>query len=170
MICCKSRIATLGIVLFTLTACASVTNEYKGPTLPSDQTALVESGSYTNIESLDGRRTTKLKMALLPGEHTVQMRPSEQEQPNQAYLFYSWVTGSVTFVAEAGHRYLVYVDFVPTPGPADEEKGSGYTWTGYVLDRSTGKRIADTGQLPLGVAPRGFPTGFPTVGPNIMYR
>jgi hypothetical protein len=158
------------ILLLALTACASVTKKYTGPTLPSDQTALVGSGPYTHIENLDGQRITTLRMAVMPGEHKVEMRPAEQDQPNQAYLFYSWLSGSVTFVAEAGHRYLVYVDFVPTPGPADEERGSGFTWTGYVLDRSTGKKIASTGQLPLGVAPRGFPTGFPMTAPGIMLR
>jgi hypothetical protein len=109
-------------------------------------------------------------VAVLPGEHTLHMRPAEQDQPNQAYIFYSWVIGLVEFVAEAGHRYRVYVDFVPTPGPADEEKGSGFTWIGYVLDKSTGQKIANTGQLPLGVEPRRFPTGFPATVPNIIYR
>jgi hypothetical protein len=166
--------ATVGIVLLALTACStSATKEYAGPTLPSDQTALVESGPYTHIRGLDDQRIASLRVAVLPGAHTIEMRPAEQEQPYREYLFYSRVTGSAKFVAEAGHRYLAYVDFIPGPGPADEDKGSGYTWIGYVLDTSTGKKIANTERLALEVEPRSFPTGFPTgvpTTPNIMHR
>ena len=160
MFCRSAEIVALGVLLLTVTACSTVvTKEYSGPMLPSDQTALIESGPCTDIKKLDGRAITSLRAAVLPGEHTVEMRPAEQEQPIRAYLFHSWVTGSVKIVAEAGHRYLAYVDFVPAPEPADEVEGSGYTWIGYVLDKSTGRKIANTGRLPLGVEPRGFPTG-----------
>ena len=165
-------IAALGILLLALTACATgVTKEYGGPALPEDQVALIESGPYTHIEKIDGQRVATLRATVLPGQHTAEMRPAEQEQPYREYIFYTHVSGSVRFGVEAGHRYLVYVDFVPTKGPADEEKGSGYTeknsgytWIGYVLDKSTGKKIANTGPLPLSVEPRVFPTGLPSGG------
>jgi hypothetical protein len=154
------RTAFLGVLLLAVVACAATTTrEYTGPTLPNDQIALIESGPYTHIERVDGQGIPTLRIGVLPGEHSVELRPAEQEQPYREYLFYSWVTGSVRFRVEAGHRYLVYVDFVPASGPADEQKGSGYTWIGYVLDKSTGRKVANTGRLPLGVEPRLVPGG-----------
>jgi hypothetical protein len=152
--------AALGMLILMLTACASgVTKEYAGPTLPEDRIALIESGPYTHIEKVDGKKLTTLRVAVNPGEHVVQMRPSEQDQPYREYIFYTSATGTAKFAAEAGHKYLAYVDFVPSKGPADEEKGSGYTWIGYILDKSTGNKVANTGYLPVSVEPRGFPSG-----------
>jgi hypothetical protein len=171
MVCQNMRMIAVGIVLLAVSACAAATTSgYTGPTLPGDQTALIESGPYTNIEKLDDQTITALRVSVLPGEHTVVMRPAEQEQPYREYLFYSRVSGAVKFVAEAGHRYLAYVDFVPAPGPADEAKGSGYTWIGYILDKSTGGKIANTGPLPLGAESRSFPAGFQFVPQNTQHR
>ena len=165
------RVMVLAIFLVGLTACASTTTrEYSGPELPADQTALVESGPYTEIEVVDGRAVGALKVAVLPGTHSVALRPSEHGQPIRDYWFYSRSTGSVSFNAEAGHRYLVYVDFVPDEGPADEQKGSGYVWIGYVLDRATGKKIANTGKLPVGVEPRIWPGGTLPFDRRVMNR
>jgi len=125
---------------------------YPGPTLPADQTALIESGAYTNVERCDGLKITSLKVAVLPGEHLIEMTPADQGQPQRGYLFYSSVTGSISFTAEAAHTYLVYVDFVAAPAPADEG-GSGYEWIGYVQDRASGKTIANSGRLPLKAHP-----------------
>ena len=125
---------------------------YQGPTLPADQTALIESGSYTLIEKCDGLKITSLKVAVLPGEHVIEMTPAQQGQPYRGYLFYSLVTGSVSFIAEAGHTYLAYVDFLAASAPANEG-GSGYEWIGYVQDRSSGQMIANTGRLPLKAEP-----------------
>ncbi len=157
------KLMVLGIFLLGLAACASTTQQYAGPALPADRTALVESGPYTYIESIDGTPTTTLRATVLPGVHTLTMRPDEQNQPVREYIFYSHGPGSVSFEAEAGRRYLVYVDFVHEEGPVDRLKGSGYTWIGYVLDKSTGRKIADTGRLPLGVQPR-QPFGFTAPG------
>jgi hypothetical protein len=155
VICHSGKIAALGILLLALTACATtLTKGYAGPALSGDQTALVESGPYTRIVKYDGMKLSSQNVAVLPGEHTVEMRLEEAEQPNWEYFFYSGATGSVTFTAEPGHRYLVYINIVPAPGLADEERGSGYTWVGCIQDRSTGKKIASTSPLPLEADPR----------------
>jgi hypothetical protein len=160
MIYCSGRIAALGILVFTLAACATtLTKGYEGPALPGDQTALVESGPYTHIEKYDGMKLSSQNVTVLPGEHTVEMRLVEAQQPSREYFFYSGATGSVTFTAEAGHKYLVYINFVPAPEQADEEKGSGYTWVGYIQDKSTGKKIASTPPLPLEAQPTFIPAG-----------
>jgi len=125
---------------------------YPGRALPADQTATIETGAYTQIEKCDGLKITSLKVAVLPGEHVIEMTPAEQGQPQRGYLFYSSVTGSACFTAEAGQAYLVYVDFVAASAPVTEG-GSGYEWIGYVQDRSSGKMIADTGRLPLKAQP-----------------
>jgi hypothetical protein len=161
MICCSGRIAALGILVFALAACATtLTKGYEGATLPDDQTALVESGPYTHIEKYDGMKLSSQNVTVLPGEHTVEMRLA-QGQPSRQYFFYSRATGFVTFTAEAGHRYLVYINFIPVPEQAEEEKGSGYTWVGCIQDKSTGKKIASTPPLPLEAEPSelAYPSG-----------
>ncbi len=149
----------LAVALLTLIACSTTPmREYAGPP-PGDQTAVVETGPYTRIEEVDGQRVRSLKVGVLPGPHSLGLRPDEQTQPVREYVFYTWVTGSVDFTAIAGHTYLVYVDFVADKRPVDEQTGSGFVWVGHVVDKSTGKRIANTGELPLGAERRGFPTG-----------
>jgi hypothetical protein len=64
----------------------------------------------------------------------------------------------VTFTAQAGHKYLAYVDFVTSKAPA-EESGTGFVWIGYVQDKSSGVRLAKTDELPLGAERRGYPGG-----------
>jgi hypothetical protein len=125
---------------------------YRGPALPADQTALVESGAHTHITRCDGLKITSLKAAVLPGEHVLEMAPAEEGQPYRGYLFHSTVTGSVGFDAEAGHAYTVHVDIVTASTPVDEG-GSGYEWIGYVRDRSSGKVVASTVSLPLEAYP-----------------
>lgn len=147
-------LTVLGVFLLGLAACTSTTQHYAGPALPDERTALIESGPYTYIESINGKKIATLRATVLPGTLVLTMRPDEQNQPVREYVFYSRGPGSVSFDAEAGHRYLAYVVFVPEEGPADELKGSGYVWIGYVLDKSTGRKVAETGRLPLDVEPR----------------
>ncbi len=155
MICCNGRIAALGILLLALTACGTtLTKGYAGSDLPGDQTALVESGPYTHMVRYDGMKLSSPNVTVLPGQHTIEMRLAAGEQPSREYFFHSGATGSVTFTAEPGHRYLAYINFVPVPGLADEESGSGYTWVGCIQDRSSGKKIASTSPLPLEADPR----------------
>lgn len=143
------------ILLAVLAACApTVMKGYPGPVLPVSQIARVESGAYTGIEVLDGRRVTSDAVNVLPGMHTIVVRPIEYQQPAGPYWFYSLVAASVAFTAEAGHTYLAYVDFVVAPGPAVEEKGSGFRWVGYVADRPANRIVAKTDLLPLEARPR----------------
>ena len=157
------RLGALAAVLALLAsgACAyAPTRAYPGPALPAEQTAVVESGPYTDIVSADGVEVRGLSAALLPGNHTIAMIPVETGQPNQGWLFYSRVTGSVAFTAEAGHRYTAYVDFVGQSVPGHEDY-SGWSWFGCIQDKATGVRLARTERLPLGAYPYSHSSGGP---------
>jgi hypothetical protein len=160
------RIVVLGLAAFALGACAGTPMQgYTGPVLPSDQTALVRSGPHTDIVTCDGVRVSGLSVAVLPGEHTIEMNLTDRPDTDGyfgAYFFYSMGTGSVSFTAEAGHKYTVYVNAAPAPA-TEEEVGTGYTWAGYIEDETTHKRLARTDRLPLGVEPRGYPGGAPAM-------
>jgi hypothetical protein len=154
----KLMAIAMPLLLLGLLSCAPIAKEYAGPELPGSQTALIEAGAYTHFEGLDGKAVGALRLAVMPGVHSVTIRPAENEQPMGQYLYYSWVSGTVQFTAEAGHRYLVYVEYT-TQRPNEDEEGTGFVWIGHVTDRTTGKKIAKTDSLPLGVEPRGWPTG-----------
>jgi len=147
----------LAVAIFALGACSSApTKGYSGPAMPADQTALIVSGPYTDLESVDGVKVSGLRVSVLPGKHTVGMRPSNYGSSYPGYLgpyyFYSLVTGSVEFSAEAGHRYVAWVRM--GPGPATEElTGSGFEWRGYVEDQTTNHNLVRTAALPLEAEP-----------------
>ncbi len=146
------RIVGLGVAVLALAACAGEAMKgYTGPVLPADQTALVTRGPYTDLVACDGTKVSGVGVTLLPGVHTIEMKPNNQQQ-NYTVLFHSTVIGSVSFTAEAGHRYLAYVSISPAP-PTDEEAGSGYTWTGIIEDKATHRKVARTDKLPLFVEP-----------------
>jgi hypothetical protein len=151
-------VIAIPLLLLGVLSCAPIVKEYAGPELPGNQTALVEAGAYTHLAGLDGKAVTALRLAVMPGVHSVTIKPAENEQPMGPYLYYSWVQGDVQFTAEAGHRYLVYVEYRTQP-PSEDELGTGFVWIGHVVDRTTGKKIAKTDAFPLGVEPRGWPTG-----------
>jgi hypothetical protein len=130
--------------------------------LPAEQTAVVESGPYTDIVSADGVKVAGLSVALLPGSRTIEMIPGQTGQPDQGWAFYSTVTGSVAFTAEAGHRYVAYVDFESQPVPG-HEKYSGWSWFGWIRDKTTGVKLASTGRLPLGAYPYSRDSGGPAL-------
>jgi len=155
------RLGVLAAVMAFLApgACAyAPTKAYPGPALPAEQTAVVVSGPYTDIVSADGVKVQGLSVALLPGSHTIVMIPSEIGQPNQGWLFYSTVTGSVAFAAEAGHRYIAYVEFVSQSVPG-HENFSGWSWFGSIRDKATGVQLARTERLPLGAYPYSYGGG-----------
>lgn len=145
----------LTILLAVLAACApTVMKGYPGPVLPDSRIARIETGAYTAIEAVDGLSATSDTVDVLPGNHTIVVRPLEYQQPASQYWFYSMVAASVNFVAEPGHSYQVHVEFVVAPGPAAEEKGSGFRWVAYVVDRPGNLTVAKTDLLPLEARPR----------------
>jgi hypothetical protein len=157
-----SLLLGLCVVMFLgLTNCAVVTTQwYEGQGKPANETAIIETGPYTNIEAIDGKTVNALRIAVLPGTYQVSIKPGEpDQQPLSPYLFYSRVTGSISFTAQAGHTYMVYVKFLTEQKPADEIRGSGFVWIAYILDRSVDKKIAQTDPLPLEAEHRGWPTG-----------
>jgi hypothetical protein len=157
----KLFLILLAVQFLGFTACSFGTTQwYGGQGKPANETAIIESGPYTNIEAIDGKAVTGLKIAVLPGTYQVSIKPGEpDQQPLGPYLFFSRVIGSISFNAEAGHTYMVYVNFLTEKKPADEIKGSGFVWVAYVVDQSAGKRIAQTDPLPLEAEHRGWPTG-----------
>ena len=155
------EIAALGAVLLAMTACANTPfKTYAGPALPAEQTAVVGSGPYTDLVAVDGTRVSSLSVAVLPGTHAIEMKPVDNIDYGYQgpYYFWSLVTGSVKFTAEPGHKYQVYVHIAPAPY-SEELTGSGYTWTGYVEDRTVDKKVGWTERLPLQVEPRNYSTG-----------
>lgn len=146
--------------LLLLSAC-HVMKAYPGPELPSTQTALVQGGAYTEITSLDGHPVTSQALSVLPGPHTITMRIFDQEPTpiSVQYAFYSFSDGSVNFVADPGHRYIVSVDVAASPFPMSEEYPTGFGWMGYVSDRTNKQIVARTDYLPAGVWPRTIDLG-----------
>ena len=160
-----------------LGSCSSAPMQaYSGPALPMEQTALITSGFHTDLISVDGVKVPGTSAAVLPGPHTVVIRPGgDVISPygyRQDYFFYSLVDGAVNFTAQAGHTYRAEVVISnATPEMADQHgnefKGNvgyglgatGFVWTGYIQDRTAETRIAMTGPLPLQAEPRGTRSG-----------
>jgi hypothetical protein len=167
------KILVLGLAVLALGACSSApTRLYSGPALPAQETAVVTNGPYTDIVAVDGVVVSSERVALLPGRHTVGMRPSEQLYNDYDYygpgnyIFWSRVDGEAEFMAEPGHVYQVYANMTAAPpgtgyGNEGNTRGSpsGFVWTGYVTDKTAHKRVAATKMLPLEAWPRGFSTG-----------
>lgn len=144
------------VALFLLSACSQVMQSYPGPELPSTKTALVQSGSHTQIVSLDGHAVTSETVSILPGPHTIVVRIYDDEQVPMSvdYAYYSLSDGSVDFIAEPGHRYVASVDVVASPFPISGENDSGFRWVGYIHDRTIDQIVAKTDYLAVGVWPR----------------
>jgi hypothetical protein len=160
------------VALIGLGACAGTTMQgYSGPALPADQTAVVRSGPYTDLVSVDGVRVSGRVVSLLPEKHTIVMRPSNSQTTygyKEAYILYSNVDGSLDFTGESGHTYSVYVNVAPTPTASEDSalaytdfgpNDTGFIWIGYVTDEMAGKRLAETDRLALQAEPRAYPTG-----------
>jgi hypothetical protein len=142
------------MALLAIGACAFTPMKgYPGPALPASETAIVEGAWRTDLVSVDGVKVPGFSVALLPGQHTIEMIPGEHEQrPNYVWVFHSPVAGSITFMAEAGRRYLAGVDFADRPAPGYEDY-SKWSWVGYIRDETTRAVAAWTGVLPLGAYP-----------------
>lgn len=155
MVFCNLRVVVLGAVVLTLAACAGVPMQgYTGPALPAEQTALVQTGAYTDLIACDGKKVSGLGLTVLPSVHTIELKPDDQQQSymQTGFIYRSTVTGSISFTAEAGHKYLVYVNIAPGPS-TDENAGTGYTWVGIVEDETTHRKVAKTDHLPLQIEP-----------------
>jgi hypothetical protein len=168
----QSKILALVLAFLVLGAFAVTMRGYSSTALAAEQTAVLKSGAYTDVVAADGTKVPGLSVALLPGKHTIQMKPSDNQTTSQygPYYFYSWVTGSVEFTAEPGHTYVAYVKIAPTPAtaqdsdvgyPATGSTDTGFTWVGYITDETTGKRLAKTDRLTLQAQWRGYPGGAP---------
>jgi hypothetical protein len=164
------KIMALVVGLLALTACAGTTKGYSGPALPADQTSVVRSGPYTDLVATDGVRVSGLSVALLPGKHTIEFKPSDNQQTYGygAYYFYSRVTGSIAVMAEAGRTYLAYVRIETAPATTDDSSAgyavdgstdTGFTWSGYITDEATGQILGRTDRLPLQAEPRNYSYG-----------
>ena len=132
------RIVALGTAVLAPAACAGTPMQgYTRPVLPAEQTALVRSGPSTNLIACDGAKVPGLGISVSPSVHTIEPKPDNQRQDymQTGFLFRSSVTGSVSFTAEAGHRYLAYAITAPAPS-TDEKMGTGYTWVGIVEDET----------------------------------
>jgi hypothetical protein len=150
------RFPIVGVVLLSLWACAGAPMKgYTGPALPPEKIAVVRTGPHADLVAADDTRMTGTAVTILPGEHKIVMKPNEQQQDyiaNGCYYFHSKVTGSVSFVAEAGHNYLAYVSF-SRDGKTEDDAGTGFTWTGIIEDQTTHKKVGNTGRLELGAQP-----------------
>jgi hypothetical protein len=136
-----ARAFCAGLALLLVSSCASVIKQgYEGAKLPTDRTAVIQSGPYTDIEGYDGTQLGSrwLSIAVLPGRHAIEVAFPPRLTGNAFY--YSDVTGLVTFDALAGHRYVAYAYLV-----------SPDLWIAYVSDRTSGERVAQSELLPLKV-------------------
>ena len=118
------KIVAMGMAFLAIGACAGTPMQgYTGPVLPADQTALVSSGPYTDLVACDGTRVPGLSVDVLPGKHAIEMKVSDQIDMygyDGAYFFYSLGPGSATFTAEAGRKYVAYVNIAPEPAREEE--------------------------------------------------
>ena len=152
-----------------LGACSTAPMQaYSGSALPLGQAALVMGGFHTNLISVDGMRVSGSSLTVMPGAHTLVLRPAGGVENSfgyqPGYYFYSLVNCSVTFTAQAGHRYLADVDtFAAARKPEEEQiteygpEDSGFVWRGYVRDRTAHMRVAMTEPIPLLAEPMKLP-------------
>jgi hypothetical protein len=145
----SAGITGMMLAIAAIGSCSAMTMKgYTGAHLPTTRVAVIESGAYTQIDKCDGIKLNSysLNIAVKPGTHTIEMAFLRRAIGNR--LLYSIETGSVTFVAQEGHRYQVYTDAIP------ESKWIGliptqFVWIGYVKDKTSGEYIARTDPLPL---------------------
>ena len=173
----KRIILSLGIMVLALAfvapiAAAAPTQGSAGALGPADEAALVKSGAYTEVVSVDGAKVSGLSVRVSPGEHTLVMKPSyptDNTTYTGGYFFYSNVDGTVAFKAEPGHAYVAYANTYTAPSrddqyavgssSAEDQSGSGFTWVGYIEDKTTHQRVAKTERLALEAYPRSYSYG-----------
>jgi hypothetical protein len=111
---------------------------YVGPDLSSDKTALIENGVYIDIEKYDGIKLGSYhdKVVVLPGNHTIEINLRDQMFGD--FILYSRHAALVTFMAKAGHSYVVYGHMTGL-----------YEWQARVMDKKSGDQIAHSETLPV---------------------
>jgi tetratricopeptide (TPR) repeat protein len=129
------KVLAVAVSLFLVGACSTAPMKgYTGPERPPSETALVKSaGAGTSIERCDGKKVTSNSVAVLPGDHTIEMsyfdRASESYSANNAFL---------KFTAEAGHTYILDRTLSSQPG----------RYEAFIMDQMTGKRVSITVIMP----------------------
>jgi hypothetical protein len=153
-----SILMTMVLIVY-LTSCGPSMKTYKlykGPQLPSEETAqLVCKGETIQINSVNGQKSPqgkdtfgKVKLEILPGDHQVTVSFSGRSAPTvfgELYNYQVFFTHNslqnvdITIKAEAGHTYLVTSNH-------DYEKS---TWNAVVKDETDDKTILEEGPYPL---------------------
>ena len=129
---------------------------YKGPQLPSEETAqlvckgeTIQINSVNEMKSPDGKDTFgNVTLEILPGDHHVTVSFSGRSMTTvvgNSYNYQVFFTHNslhnmdITIKAEAGHRYLVTSNH-------NYEKS---TWNAVVKDETDDRRILKEGPYPL---------------------
>ena len=103
---------------------------YTGPERPASETALIRGATFEiNIESCDGVKVTSSDIAVLPGDHTIEMS-------FHGVMEYSQDTSFLQFTAEAGHTYLVDKEY-----PHNQPGG---WYAPFILDKTTGEKVSQS--------------------------
>ncbi|HEX2964854.1 MAG TPA: hypothetical protein VHO84_03680, partial [Syntrophorhabdaceae bacterium] len=124
-------------ICLVLVSCAA-TRMYSGPELANSQVAIIQSADLTvTIESLDGKRTPSSRIAVLPGEHTIEM--SFDDRMPGGWVYWSVNNFIFSFIAQAGHTYSV--DWKMSP---DNYR----TYFVVLKDKTTGEHVPYTSTSP----------------------
>jgi len=93
-------------IVFFIVSCATTTKMYSGPELPANEVAFIQSASSTvTIESCDGKKISVSRVAVLPGEHLIEMSFYDRTQGD--WISWSISNSFLSFTAEAGRTYSV---------------------------------------------------------------
>jgi hypothetical protein len=110
--------------------------------------AVIRSGAFTQIESVDGTRVASpyLDVIVPPGTRTVEIAFGRRLLGNK--LLYPIGTATVRLFAEPGRTYAVNTEAVP------ESSWMGvvvwqFAWIAYVTDKMTGQTVVQSDPLPL---------------------
>jgi hypothetical protein len=89
-----------------LTMSCGTTRMYSGPELRANEIAIIQSAtSAITIESCDRKRISASRVAVLPGEHLIEMSFYDRTQGD--WVSWSISNSFLSFTAEAGHTYSV---------------------------------------------------------------
>lgn len=93
-------------MVFLMVSCATTAKMYSGPDLPANEIAFIQSAtSSVTIESCDGKKLPNSRVAVLPGEHVIEISFYDRSQGD--WISWSISNSFLSFSAEAGHTYSV---------------------------------------------------------------